>query len=50
MATNGGVDSHLHLTNLLFGQSTFLGDLVCVDGKKTSEKLVDFVIAAHNKV
>ena len=50
MAKNGEIGLHLRSTNLLFGRTIFLGDFARVDGKKTAEKLAEFIIASHIKV
>ena len=50
MKINGEIELYLRSTNPLLGRSTFLADFCHVDGKKTAEKLADFVISAHNKV
>ena len=47
---NGDIELYLRLTEPLLGRTTFLADFARVDGKKTAEKLADFVIAAHTKV
>ena len=50
MAKHGEIGLHLRSTNPLFGRTTFLGDFARVDGKKTAEKLAEFIIASHTKV
>ena len=50
MAKHDEIDLYLRSTNPLLGQTTFIGNLERVGGKKTAEKLAEFIIASHTKV